>query len=58
MNYAQEMKEAIKQRIEEVFGEINNYGSYAHNGEWVSTESVFNLGCSVIDENDYLFDED
>lgn len=58
MNYADEMKEAIREEIERVFGEIDDCGCYKHNGEWFSTERMFELICDVIDNNDYMFLED
>lgn len=59
MNYANQMKEEIKNAIERAFGEINNLGCYSgETGNWLSTESIFELVCNTIDENDYLFDED
>jgi hypothetical protein len=54
MEYANEMKNAIKEAIENVFGEIDDCGCY-NNGEWMSTESMFELICNVIDDNDYMF---
>lgn len=57
MEYANKMKSTIKETIEKVFGEINDRGCY-NNGEWMSTESMFELICNVIDENDYMFVED
>lgn len=56
MKYAQQMKEEIRKAIEHRFGEIDNLGCYS-NGNWLSTESIFELVCNTIDENDYLFDE-
>lgn len=55
MEYANEMKEAIKEAIERTFGEIDDCGCYKHNGRWMSTESMFELICNVIDANDYMF---
>lgn len=56
MEYANEMKDAIKEAIERVFGEIDDCGCY-NNGNWMSTESMFELVCNVIDDNDYMFIE-
>ena len=58
MEYSNEMKNAIKEAIEKAFGKINDYGCYADNGKWMSTESMFELVCDVIDENDYMFCDD
>lgn len=55
MEYANEMKNAIKEAIERVFGEIDDCGCYKRNGEWMSTESMFELICNTIDENNYMF---
>lgn len=55
MEYANEIKEAIKEAIERTFGEIDDCGCYKHNGRWMSTESMFELICNVIDANDYMF---
>ena len=57
MDYANEMKNAIKEAIEKKFGEIDDCGCYKRNGEWMSTESMFELICDTIDENDYMFVE-
>ena len=57
MEYAKEMKEAIKEAIVKKFGEIDDGGCYMYNGEWLSTESMFDLICDVIDDNDYMFYE-
>ena len=54
MEYAQEMKDAIKESIERMFGEIDDRGCYS-NGNWLSTESIYNLVCNVIDANNYMF---
>lgn len=56
MEYANEMKDAIKEAIERMFGEIDDSGCY-NNGSWMSTESMFELVCNVIDDNDYMFIE-
>ena len=58
MNYCEQMKQAIKEEMERVFGEINDCGCYKHNGQWFSTESVLNVVFDAIDNNDYLFLED
>ena len=58
MDYANDMKNAIKEAIEEVFGSIDDCGCYKRNGSWLSTESMFELICNVINENDYMFCED
>ena len=57
MEYANEMKNAIKEAIERVFGKIDDFGCYKRNGKWMSTESMFELICNTIDENDYMFIE-
>lgn len=59
MNYAEQMKEAIKEAIEEKFGKINDCGCYSGiGGEWLSTESIFEIVCNAIDDNDWLFIEE
>lgn len=57
MEYANEMKEAIKEAIIKKFGEIDDCGCYKWNGAWMSTESIFELVCDVIDDYDYMFEE-
>lgn len=55
MEYAREMKDAIKEAIEKKFGKIDDCGCYSYNGEWMSTDSIFELICDVIDDYDYMF---
>ena len=57
MEYADEMKEAIREAIERKFGKIDDCGCYSDNGEWMSTKSMFELICDTIDDNDYMFVE-
>ena len=57
MDYASEMKECIKEAIERKFGKIDDMGCYCGNGEWMSTESMFELVCEIIDDNNYMFVE-
>ena len=55
MEYADKMKEAIKEIIEKAYGEINDLGCCSYSGRWMSTECIFKLVCKAIDENDYMF---
>lgn len=57
MEYANEMKEAIREAIEKAFGKIDDCGCYSDNGKWMSTQSMFELICDTIDDNDYMFVE-
>ena len=54
----QYLKERIKEKIEERFGSIDNYGAYADNGTWVSTQEFYTLVCEVIDENSDVFESE
>ena len=54
MDYAQQLKDAIKQSIEQRHGEISDRGCYSGNA-WLSTEDILNLVCDVIDANGYMF---
>lgn len=58
MEYTNDIKEVFKEAIIKNFGEINNFGCCTQSGKWFSTESIFELICDTIDENDYLFLED
>jgi hypothetical protein len=51
------MKDAIREAIEKKFGKIDNSGCYS-NGSWMSTECIFELVCDVIDDNEYLFNDE
>ena len=57
MEYANEMKEVIREAIERMFGKIDDCGCYSDNGEWMSAKSMFELICDTIDDNDYMFVE-
>lgn len=46
---ATQLKEAIKAALERRYGELNDLGAYT-NGNWLSTEKVFEIVCNVIDE--------
>ena len=59
MTYAEQMKKAIREAIERKFGKINDFGCYSGNTyEWLSTESIFELVCDTIDDDDWFFIDD
>ena len=56
MNYAEDMKQAIREAIIARYGKIDSLGCYSGK-DWLSTEDIYELVCDIIDENDYMFEE-
>jgi hypothetical protein len=53
----EELKNAIEIALIKRYGEINDLGCYK-NGAWISTETILNLICEIINENENLFIEE
>lgn len=50
--------EAIKEKIEQEFGCIDDMGCYTDNGKWLSTFSLFSVVCEAIEDNSDIFESE